>query len=166
MPGKLTLEAFEQCLIDLLPELRRYAVAMTGSLADGDDLVQSALTEALERHESYRGGRMEAWLSSIMRSVWKNQLRKRQREQPLTDRALSCVDQQAWNRLEDHLVVGEVDRVLATLPTDWRELALLVCVYGYTYEEVSRALDLKIGTVTSRLSRIRMLVSNAVGASD
>ncbi len=166
MPDRPIPEAFKQRLIDLLPDLRRYAVAMTGSLADGDDLVQSVLIEALERHESYRGGKMEAWLFSIMRSVWKNQIRKHRRELPLTDQALSQAGPQQADPLECHLIVGEIDRVLATLPAEWRELALLICVYGFSYQEASIVLDMKIGTVTSRLSRIRMLIKNAVGVPD
>lgn len=166
MPGRPIPEVFEQRLIKLLPDLRHYAVAMTGSLVDGDDLVQCVLIEALERQDRYRGGKMEVWLFSIMRSVWKNQIRKRRREQPLTNQALSHASLQETDRLDHHLIVCEVDRVLATLPAQWRELALLICVHGYTYREVSVALDMKIGTVTSRLSRIRMLINNAVGTPD
>ncbi|MBC6445462.1 MAG: RNA polymerase sigma factor [Alphaproteobacteria bacterium GM202ARS2] len=159
-------EAFEARLIELLPDLRRYAVALTGSLADGDDLVQSVLIEALERRDRYRGGRMEAWLFSIMRSVWKNQMRRRLREQRLADLHLLQASLQDADRLDDHVIVGEVDRILATLPADWRELVLLICAYGYSYREASVALDLKIGTVTSRLSRIRRLVIDALGTPD
>ncbi len=159
-------EVFEQRLVTLLPMLRRYAVAMTGSLSDGDDAVQLTLVRALEWRTRYRGGRLDAWLFSIMRSVWRNQLKRRRREQPFDDHVISIASRQALEALNSRLTLRDVDRILATLPAEWRELALLVCAYGYTYREASVLLDLNIGTVMSRLNRMRTLLDGALNAKD
>ena len=159
-------EAFEQRLIILLPRLRRYAAAMTGSLADGDDAVQLTVVRALEWRDRYRGGRLDAWLLSIMRSVWRNQLKRRRREQPFDDRVISIASGQALEALDSRLILRDIDRILATLPAEWRELAVLVCVYGYSYREASLVLGIKIGTVMSRLNRMRTLISEAMDVKD
>ncbi|MGI9490014.1 MAG: sigma-70 family RNA polymerase sigma factor [Geminicoccaceae bacterium] len=161
-----TREVFEQQLISLLPILRRYAVAMTGSLSEGDDAVQLTVVRALERRDQYRGGRLDAWLLSIMRSVWRNQLKQRRRELPFDDRVISIASRQAVEALNSRLILHDVDRILATLPAEWRELALLVCVYGYSYRQASVLLGLKIGTVMSRLNRMRTLISEELRSKD
>jgi RNA polymerase sigma-70 factor (ECF subfamily) len=55
----------------------------------------------------------------------------------------------------EQLELEDVDRVLRSLSVDQREVVLLVAVEQLTYEQVSRTLDIPIGTVMSRLSRAR-----------
>lgn len=43
------MPTLRQELIAILPRLRRYAYTLTGSVEDGDDLVQSACERALEK---------------------------------------------------------------------------------------------------------------------
>lgn len=69
---------------------------------------------------------------------------------------MSIIDGYAFEPLSDRLVLQDVDRILASFPNDWRALVWLVCVYGYTYQEAAVLLDLKIGTVMSRLNRMRI----------
>jgi RNA polymerase sigma factor (sigma-70 family) len=56
-----------------------------------------------------------------------------------------------------------VERVLRTLSTEQREVVLLVAVEQLTYEQVSHALDIPIGTVMSRLSRARDRMRQLLG---
>ena len=49
----------------------------------------------------------------------------------------------------------DLERGLATLPAEQREVVLMVSLEDMSYEEVSRALGIPIGTVMSRLSRGR-----------
>jgi RNA polymerase sigma-70 factor (ECF subfamily) len=63
----------------------------------------------------------------------------------------------------EQLELQDVDRVLRSLPTEQREVVLLVAVEQLTYEQVSRALDIPIGTVMSRLSRARERMRQLLG---
>ena len=55
----------------------------------------------------------------------------------------------------DSLEIADVERSLRALPDEQREVLLLVAIEEMTYDEVSRALAIPIGTVMSRLSRAR-----------
>jgi RNA polymerase sigma-70 factor (ECF subfamily) len=55
----------------------------------------------------------------------------------------------------DALLVRDLDRAIARLPTEQRSVLLLVTLEEMSYEEVARALGVPIGTVMSRLSRAR-----------
>ena len=63
----------------------------------------------------------------------------------------------------EQLELEDVDRVLRSLSTEQREVVLLVAVEQLTYEQVSRALDIPIGTVMSRLSRARERMRQLLG---
>jgi len=65
-------------LAALAPKLRRFALALTGSAADADDLVQSACERALARSAQLREAeRVDGWLYGIMRHLWFDETRAR-----------------------------------------------------------------------------------------
>ena len=67
-----------QALTDLLPRLRRFGLALTGSATDADDLVQNTCERVLRRADQLREhARLDAWLYGIMRNLWIDELRHR-----------------------------------------------------------------------------------------
>jgi RNA polymerase sigma-70 factor (ECF subfamily) len=56
---------------------------------------------------------------------------------------------------QDNLELRDLERALALLPPDQREVLLLVGLEELSYAEVARALKIPQGTVMSRLSRAR-----------
>jgi RNA polymerase sigma-70 factor (ECF subfamily) len=62
-------EDMRAALIGLLPRLRRFGIALTGSTTDADELVQDACERAIRRADQLRdGSRLDAWLYGIMRN--------------------------------------------------------------------------------------------------
>ena len=147
--------SFEADVIGWLPQLRRYARALTGDLAWADDLVQDTAERALTRMRTFRpGSNLRAWLLTILRHLYVDQLRAR-REVAIDD------EHGPWQTLEapsgqvDSLMLRDVQRMLYRLPFEQREVLLLVCVEELSYQEVSSVLRVPIGTVMSRLARAR-----------
>ncbi|AOJ71631.1 MULTISPECIES: sigma-70 family RNA polymerase sigma factor [Burkholderia] len=147
--------SFETDVVGWLPQLRRYARALTGDPAWADDLVQDTAERALERMRAFRpDSNLRAWLLTILRHLYIDQLRAR-REFAVDD------DEGPWRTLEapagqvDALVLRDVQRMLYRLPLEQREVLLLVCVEELSYQEASAVLGLPVGTVMSRLSRAR-----------
>src|SRR5690606_18624422 len=61
---------FQRELVELVPRLRRFAYALTGSSDAGDDLVQAACERALRNAEQFRPGtRMDSWMFRIMQNL-------------------------------------------------------------------------------------------------
>ena len=65
----------------------------------------------------------------------------------------------------DYLELLDVERALRALPVEQREVLLLIAVEEMTYDEVSKALDVPIGTVMSRLSRGRERLRQVASAT-
>jgi RNA polymerase sigma-70 factor (ECF subfamily) len=145
-----------------IPRLRRYARALVGDRYVADDLVQDTLERAWNKFYLWRpGSDLRAWLFTIMHNVFVNQARRRRYEsEELTDEMPAAAVRATQG---DQLELQDVDRVLSSISPEQREVVLLVAVEQLTYEEVSRALDIPIGTVMSRLSRGRDRMRQALG---
>jgi RNA polymerase sigma-70 factor, ECF subfamily len=80
--------AFSHQLVVLLPKLRRFAYCLTGSMDEGDDLVQSACERALARADQFEPGtRLHSWMYRIIQTVWIDRLRRCRNREPTVDLA-------------------------------------------------------------------------------
>ena len=72
--------SFEHDLLAILPRLRRFAASLSRDRADGDDLCQAALERALKARDQWQPGtRLDSWIYRIMRNLWIDEARARQR---------------------------------------------------------------------------------------
>ncbi|MEO8202856.1 MAG: RNA polymerase sigma factor [Betaproteobacteria bacterium] len=140
-------------IVEFIPRLRRYARALVGDRARADDLVQDTLERAWNKFHLWRpGSDLRAWLFTVMHNVHVNQVRASRDHAMLDDdgaeMAVAAV-QGAGLELRD------LERALALIPAEQREVLLLVALEDLSYAEVAHALGIPIGTVMSRLSRAR-----------
>src|SRR5262249_2785712 len=80
-------------LLALLPRLRRFAIVLTGSVADGEELLQGTCERALKKAGQARDlTRVDAWIYGIMRNLWVDELRSgRVRRHAVLDEATEVV---------------------------------------------------------------------------
>lgn len=137
-----------------IPRLRRYARALTGRGDAADDLVQETLERALEKWHFWRSERaLRPWLFSIMHNLHVDSCRRAARIEYRDDESFPELAQRADQA--DALELRDLDRALALLPMEQREILLLVALEELSYADVARALNIPPGTVMSRLSRAR-----------
>ena len=149
-------------IIEHIPRLRRYARALVGDRYLADDLVQDTLERAWNKFYLWRpGSDLRAWLFTIMHNVFVNEARRRRYEVEQLMEEVPPVAVRATQ--SEQLELRDVDRALRALPVEQREVVLLVAVEQFSYEEVSGALDIPIGTVMSRLSRARERMRQVLG---
>ena len=148
---------YEQVL-PYIPNLRRYARALVGDRDAADDLVQDTLERAVRKFHLWRPGDLRAWLFSVMHNVFVNQLKARRisPSEEIDENLAGNADAAAVTDLRD------LERGLAKLPAEQREVLLMVGLEDMSYAEVSRALGVPMGTVMSRLSRGRERLRRAM----
>ncbi len=142
-----------QRIIELIPRLRRYARALVGDRARADDLVQDTLERAWNKFHLWRpGSDLRAWLFTVMHNVHVNQVRASRDHATLDDEgeemAVAPVQGAA-------LEIRDLERALALIPAEQREVLPLIALEDMSYAEVASALGIPIGTVMSRLCRTR-----------
>ena len=156
-------------MLALLPRLRRFAYGLTGSLDEGDDLVQATCERAIGHIETWQPGtRLDSWMYRIARNTYFNTRRaKRVRESHLhAVESMTATSVDGARAMEARLTFNAVRDFIARLPEEQRAVILLVCVEGLAYKEVAEILDLPIGTVTSRLARARFTLKDLVEGTD
>jgi RNA polymerase sigma-70 factor (ECF subfamily) len=146
--------AGRDAIVAEIPRLRRYARALTGRTDAAEDLVQETLQRALEKWRLWQRERdLRPWLFSIMHNLHVDGHRRDQRVDFCADDDLPVPVQRASQA--DALELRDLERALALLPPEQREVLLLVGLEELSYTEVARALQIPQGTVMSRLSRAR-----------
>ncbi len=163
---------FEAAALACLPELLRFARALTHDDDAAADLVQETYVRAYHGYATFLpGADMRRWLFTICHHAWVR-LVHRERRVILTPEGesaeletLAAVHDHADSRRSggeislDTLDLGPaIDRALATLTPDARSVVLLVDVEGLSYEHAAEVLEVPVGTVRSRLFRARRLL--------
>jgi RNA polymerase sigma-70 factor (ECF subfamily) len=148
-------KALRDDLVSAIPNLRAFAVSLTGSSERADDLVQETLMKAWAKFDTFQEGtNLRAWLFTILRNEFYSQLRKRGREVEDVEGAytarLAAEPQQGG-----HMDLEDFRRALAELPPDQREALILVGASGFSYEEAAEICECAVGTIKSRVSRAR-----------
>jgi RNA polymerase sigma-70 factor (ECF subfamily) len=160
----MSLDEFKTEMIGLLPRLRRFALSLTRSGPDADDLLQDACTTALQKWHQYDPAQpLDRWMFRVVRNLWISEIRKRKVRQgegqiDAQDAPELRVESNADERLEAKQVRGKVN----DLHPDLAQPLMLVCAEGYSYREASDLLGIPIGTVMSRIHRARKLLVSSL----
>lgn len=151
-------DSFRTELIALLPRLRRFALGLTASPHQADDLVQAGCERALSRRQQWQTGtRLDSWMYKIMQNLWIDQMRSKPEAVQADSEEIERVPDRDWNRgIEAKLALEQVTRAMGRLPPAMRSVLALVCIEGLSYQEASESLEVPIGTVMSRLARARL----------
>src|SRR5579864_2099059 len=160
------MTGFGSLLQNEIPRLRRYARALTRDATRADDLVQSCLMRALAKSHLWQPGTdLRAWLFTILHNQHVNDVRRAVREGvsvPVEDASQLLTTPAAQGA---SLQLRDLDRAMARLPEEQRQVLLLVGLEGMRYEQVAMVLRLPVGTVRSRLSRGRDALRRLMGVS-
>jgi RNA polymerase sigma-70 factor (ECF subfamily) len=146
-------------MLAAVPNLRAFAMSLSGNVDRADDLVQSTLMRAIANINTFQPGtNMQAWLFTILRNLFRSEFRKRRREVEDADGSyadsLSSAPEQ-YGSLE----FRELRAALAKLPLVQREALLLVGASGFSYDESAAICGIAVGTIKSRVSRARTLLA-------
>jgi RNA polymerase sigma-70 factor (ECF subfamily) len=148
-------KSVREALLEAVPNLRAFAISLSGNVDRADDLVQETLARALAHIDSFQPGtNMQAWLFTILRNLFRSEYRKRRREvEDVDGRFADGLETQPDQ--ESKVEFADFRTALAQLPTDQREALILVGAAGFSYEEVAKICGCAIGTVKSRVNRAR-----------
>jgi RNA polymerase sigma-70 factor, ECF subfamily len=146
--------AFLETISNLRPSLHRYCARMTGSVMDGEDVVQEALFEAYRKLDKYDDTRpIKPWLFRIAHNRCIDFLRRRGvRDEAETTAAVPDFVEPAEPVLG---TTKAVEHLVLTLPPKERACVLLKDVFDYSLEEIAELVDSTVGGVKAALNRAR-----------
>ena len=147
--------AFIETVSHLRSRMHRYCARMTGSVMDGEDVMQEALFEAYQKLEQFDNSRaLQPWLFKIVHNRCIDFLRRRDVR---TDVESFAVESGPTYPVEPlHNASGlALERLVAHLPPKERACVLLKDVFDYSLQEIADLADSTVGGVKAALHRAR-----------
>ena len=142
-------------LVALQSSLERFAMRLTSNYDDAMDLVQDTLLKALIYQNKYRQGtNLKAWVFTIMKNTFINIYRKTVMYETISNvsdgnkyminsYSALIVPESDYSYKELHQKINSLD--------DAFRIPFKMYMAGYKYKEIADRLNLKIGTVKSRI---------------
>ena len=164
------LEVFHRELMPQINALYNFAFHLTYNEDDANDLVQETYMKAYRFIDKYIAGtNAKAWLFKILKNAFINEYRKKSKRPQNVDYVEIAIyhdsEEDGYTRYTDlreeifeGMMGDEVTIAINSLPIDFRTVILLCDVEDFTYEEISKIIDIPIGTVRSRLHRARNML--------
>jgi RNA polymerase sigma-70 factor (ECF subfamily) len=154
----------KETVISLMPAMRALARLLTRNAAEADDLLQDALLKALANIDKFEPGtNTRAWLFTILRNTFYNNVRRRQNERQAMVTIARQPQSQDANQ-EWKVRIGELENDIELLPDEQREAIILVGAVGLSYEEAAEICQCALGTIKSRVYRAREKLSHIAEA--
>lgn len=148
----------------VLPDLRAFARFLVRDRHAADDLVQDTVTRALVAAGQFQEGtNVKAWMFTILRNLFYEQTRRRQREA----RAMASQAVLQAGSVPDvgAADIAELSSMMFRLPPLLREALVLVGAQGLNYDEAAEICGVPVGTMKARVSRARSQLAQAFAAA-
>jgi RNA polymerase sigma factor (sigma-70 family) len=144
----------------------RLAYRLAGNQQDAEDLTQETFVRVFRSLADYQPGTFEGWLHRITTNLFLDMVRRRQRIRfdalPEDSERLPGRERSPEQVYSDTHLDPDIQRALDALPPDFRAAVVLCDIEGLSYEEIAATLDIKLGTVRSRIHRGRLLLRDAL----
>ena len=152
----MTAIEFNHQLISLEDKLGRFALSLTSNRDDAKDLLQETMLKAITYREQFvQYTNLKAWAYTIMKNTFINNYRRNVRQNTAFD---NTKDLFFLNQNKDTINVEpdsaysaqEISKIIDSLEPEFK-IPFKMHTEGFKYKEIAQKLDLKIGTVKSRI---------------
>ena len=150
------MSAFHNDLTALLPDLNRFARALTRNEDNAHDLVQDCVERALNKRALFQDGTsLKSWLFTLMRNLFISQKRRE-----AVDRKCMALSHNENSYVErprqtDHVFLNETLRAMKRLSGPERQAIVVLGIHDAPHQAMSKVCGEPVGTLKSRLSRGR-----------
>jgi RNA polymerase sigma-70 factor (ECF subfamily) len=161
------LAQLERLIAELRPKLHRYCARMTGSVVDGEDVMQEALIKAIEAFPAEGSiAQPQAWLFRIAHNEAIDFVRRRARHDATnTDEDPEMMVDPAPTP-EERAAAAASLHTFARLPVVQRSAVILMDVLGYSIEEIGGIIAASVPAVKAALHRGRARLRELAGEPD
>jgi len=165
--GDWTPPSWEQIVEEHSARVYRLAYRLTGNVHDAEDLTQDVFIRVFRSLHTYRPGTFEGWLHRITTNVFLDRMRRKQRIRfdALSDESAARLPSREAGPEQTYTDThfdDDVQRALDSLAPEFRAAVVLCDIEGLSYEEIAATLDIKLGTVRSRIHRGRAQLREAL----
>lgn len=164
------MSSIKKKLLEMVPQLRRYAYGLTGSVDKGDDLLQDSIVKILSMNKNMNHiDNLSAYFYKIISNDWKDKLKKRNIESLDIDNFSNTLQS------NNNDIVEEIDlkrknkkihELINQLTDNLKSTFLLATIEEKSYKEISEILEIPLGTVMSRLNEARKKLKDLINKDE
>ena len=158
--------AYNQLVFRFKDRLLNFIYRFVNDLDLAEDLVQDTLLKLYTHKDSYREiAKFSTWLYTIAANLARTELRKKKRRKTFSVTELSREDREfiiassdvdPSEDLSSQDFEKNIQLALAELPDDFKTIIILRDIQELSYDEISKIVDVPLGTVKSRINRGRV----------
>jgi RNA polymerase sigma-70 factor (ECF subfamily) len=152
----MTTQEFTKNLIGMKSNLHRFAMSLTSDRDSALDLVQDTYLKAITYKDKFVDyTNLKAWVFTIMKNTFINNYRRNVKENTLIDGTqdlyyINMPHDKGFISPESSYAEEEIEKAIDSLSDEFR-IPFRMHINGYKYKEIADELNLKIGTVKSRI---------------
>ena len=166
----------EQAYIELVRRYRdrlmTFVFRFLGDMELSEDIVQDTMIKVYTHKHYYKEiAKFSTWIYTIAGNLAKTELRKRKRRKVTLLSHMNTDDRKyeipSTELKSEDIVQGEyaerdIQKAILQLPLHFRTVVILRDIQELSYEEISKIVNVPLGTVKSRINRARLQLQQAL----
>lgn len=160
---------FEKLAISVKDKLYRFALRMTGDVAEAEDVVQEVFIKVWNKRDDMQEVlNHEAYCMTLTRNLSLDKLRSKHRRTSEIGEALQLTDSGStpYEDTEKSDAIESIRKWMQDLPEKQRLTMHLRDIEGMTYDEISAALEITMPQVKVNLHRARQFIRDKMLAAE
>jgi RNA polymerase sigma-70 factor (ECF subfamily) len=160
----------EQSYVELVNRYRdrliNYIYRFVNDIESAEDIVQDALVKLYTHKHYYKNiAKFSTWMYTIAGNLAKTELRKKKTRKVTNlsqmgpedkDYELPSVEPDTDKIAQSEYVEKRIQKAINKLPLHFKTVTILRDIQELSYEEISKIVDVPLGTVKSRINRARL----------
>jgi len=169
-------EGDEQAYVELVNRYRNrlmsFIYRFVNDMEKAEDLVQDTLMKLYTHRNYYRNiAKFSTWIYTIAGNLAKTELRRKKRHKVTNlsqmgfeeqDYQLPAVEPETGEAAQSHYAEKQIQNAIQELPLHFRTVVILRDIQELSYEEISKIVDVPLGTVKSRINRARLQLQHSL----
>ena len=166
----------EQAFVELVNRYRNrlmtFVYRFVNDMEKAEDIVQDTLMKLYTHRHYYRNiAKFSTWIYTIAGNFAKTELRRKKRhkvtnlsQMGFDDREyqLPSVEPETGETAQGHFAEKKIQMAIQELPLHFRTVVILRDIQELSYEEISKIVDVPLGTVKSRINRARLQLQQSL----
>jgi RNA polymerase sigma-70 factor (ECF subfamily) len=159
-------QAYTELVVRYRDKLMTFVYRFIDDFELAEDIVQDTLLKLYTHRHYYRNiAKFSTWIYTIAGNLAKTELRKRKRHKVTNlsqmgseDREyeLPALEEEASEKAQGYYLEKQIQAAIQKLPSHFRTVVILRDIQELSYEEISKIVDVPLGTVKSRINRARL----------
>ncbi len=137
---------------------------ITRNLEDAKDVWQEVVNKLWDKSDSFKGNSsLKTWLSRIVINETINFIRKqksyyKKKQSQLKKESEKIRNENLFNEVRYKILQEKLRQVILTLPDDLKQVAILLFVENFSYDEIAQILKISKTNVRVRVFKIRKIL--------